>query len=153
MIKSQIKTLSLLLLSVSLLSACASTEVKEEPVGNKIKSVSASMSNRSIPNNPRASSITKLSSDLSLNTVVKNYKGKMTVIKNAKVTQAQFDSIVKELEMLDISKLKSSQFRSMPGGGRRSISVETNAGTYQFFRKYPPAIARLSRSVQALTAK
>ena len=147
---SQIKTCTLLLSSAFLLVACATTKVIDEPVGNKVKSISTYTSNGTVAPEYRRTMTVKLDSGLNLNKVVKDYKGQTTINENIKVTQAQFDSAVKEVEALDLSKLKSTPYRAPPGSSTRQLSVETGEGTYKFNPTYPPAINRLSGNVDKL---
>lgn len=150
--KSHIKIYAALILPVFLIAACASTKVVDETPNNTIESISTSQGNASIP---YANTTTvKLSRDLSLNKVVKNYKGSTTVNKTVKISPAQFDSLVKTVKHIDLSKLESIEQPPLVGSGNTNLLIVTDKGSYSFHKSYrsdfPPVIAQLFSDLEQL---
>jgi hypothetical protein len=153
--KNQIRAFILLLLPVFLLSACVSNGVQKESAGNKVKEISTYRGNSSLPPKHRTSTTVKLGRDLSLNEVSKDSNDVTKANKTVKITQAQFDELVKGVEAVDISKLKSKVYaRPMVGRGSTSVTVVTGEGTYNFTQdggqNFPPVIAELYKGLGSM---
>ena len=155
--KSQTKAFILLSLSVFLLSACVSNGVKKEPVVSKIQEISTTRGSGTVAPIYRTSTTMKLGADLSLNKVTKDYLGKVKINKTIKITQAQFDELVKDVDGIDLSKLK---FKTSPiakvGGGTSMLTIVKSDGPHRFVQNgktdFPRVIAELFYKLELMVA-
>lgn len=151
--KKQIRNTSFFILAAFVLSACAATTVVDKPVEFAVKSVHTSSSNGSLPPKYRKSYSTTMNSDLKVTKIVKDSQDKTVSNTSIQITQAQFDNLVKEI---DLSLLKTKPPASRrplpPGSSSKSVSIETNDGNYQFYNggHYPDAINRLFGNIDQL---
>ena len=155
--KNQIRAFVVLLLPVFLLSACVSNGVKKEPIVSKIEEISTTRGSGTVAPKYRTSTTMKLGSDLSLTKVTKDYMGTITTKKTVKITQSQFDELVKDLDGVDISKLK---FKTYPypkvGGGTSTLTIVKSEGSHGFTQNgstdFPPVIAVLFHELGSMVS-
>lgn len=154
--KKQIRNTTFFVLAAFVLSACASTTVVDKPVGHTVKSVHTSSSNRTIPTQYQRSRSTTMSSDLKVTQIIKDAQDKTLSNNSIQITQAQFDNLVKDID-LSLLKTKPPEKRRPlpPGSTSKAVSIETNDGNYQFDNSghYPDAISRLSMDIDKLFAR
>ena len=154
--KHQVQRYSFLLLYAFLLASCATAKVVDDPVGSKIESIQMSSGNGSVPPKFQRSGTTTLSAaDLTVTKVVKGYKDDVISNTSIKITQDQFDKIVKKLDGTDLSKLKSKDLGRAPvGGGSQSLMIKTREASYRFSNgrgtMYPEVIADISSNIDDL---
>ena len=149
--KQQIRNTSFFVLAAFVLSACAATTVVDEPVSHTVKSVTTSFSNRTLPT--QRSYSTTMSSDLKVTRIVKDAQDKTLSNTSIQITQAQFDDLVKDIDLSQLkTKPPANSYRLPSGSSRKSVSIETNDGNYQFDNSgnYPDAIKRLSTGIDQL---
>ncbi len=149
--KKQTRNTSFFVLAAFVLSACAATPVVDKPAGHTVKSVQTSSSNRSLP--VQRSYSTTMSSDLKVTQTIKDGKDKTLSNTSIEITQAQFDNLVKDID-LSLLKTKPPENRRPrpPGSSSKLVSIETNDGNYQFDSNghYPDVIKRLYTDIAQL---
>ena len=154
--KKQIRNVSLSVLTMLALSACATTVI-DQPSESKITSIRTFISGGTVRPEFRRLSTTTLNSDLMLTNIVKNHKGATLSSKQFKITQAQFDNIIKDIDAANLSKLKPKPGlrRAPPPSGMRgrTVSIETNTGSHTFSNRgnYPDVIRNLYKKIEKLT--
>ena len=143
--KKQIRNISLSVLTMLALSACATTA--DKTAESKITSIQTFVGGGTVRPEFRRFSTTTLNSNLMLTNVVKNHLGATLSSKNLKITQAQFDSIVKDIDTANLSQLKAKPTFTRPPSGLRNrvVSIETTKGSYKFSNRdnYPDVIRSL----------
>jgi hypothetical protein len=155
----QVQRYSFILLSAFLLASCATPKVADEPVGSKIESIQTTKGNGSLPPRFQRSTTTTLSAaELTVKKVVKGYKDDVISNTSIKITQDQFDQIVKKIDGMDLSKLKSKKLRRAPvGGGSQSVTIKTREASYSFSNgsgtMYPDEIADVFPSIDKLFSR
>ena len=153
--KKQIRNTSLSILTMLTLTACAAAPlVVDNPAESKIKSIQTFVGGGSIRPELRKPTTTTLSRDLKLTKVVKDHKGAILSNTNIKITQAQFDNLVKEIDAVDLAQLRSQpSVMGFPSGARnKMVSIETNKDSYKFSNRnnYPVVISSLSNRIDKL---
>lgn len=147
-----IKTYSAFLLSMFLLTACASKELVDENPSNVVKTILTSENNVSLPYGNTTT--IKLSDDLGLNKIVKGPKGDTVVNKTVKISQSQFDDLIKKIKNIDISTLKPIDHPPLVGGRSVTLLIVTDKGSYSFHDSYrsdfPRIIAQLYSDIDRL---
>ena len=151
--KKQAQYLITLLLVSVFLVACNSAVVKKE--SEKILSITVEYASGSVSPMYRTSRFLQIKNDLSTNFIVRDYQGKITKEHKGKVTQAQFDDLVKPLEKVNLAKLKSFKLpEPRVGGGRSVVTIQTDRGKYSYTGSdqydYPKVIDELSGKIRKL---
>lgn len=136
------------------LTACGSASIKKTE--HKSGVISITVDHSSSPGPYRSTRLLVIKNDLSTYFTGKNeISNEITKENNGKITQAQFDDLVKPLEKINLAKLKSSR-RPEPllGGSNSSITIKTDKGEYSFqdgsYNIFPTIISELAGKIRKL---
>ena len=133
---------TIILLTTLLFTACKPPQHENRGISNNIQKIVLSTDSSMVnPMNPVTNSSLTLNSDLTLSSGVK-------------ITQAQFNNVIKDIKFIDISKLKEIKHPPSLGDSYKSVSIQTDKKTYHFssnnYKDYPSVIAQLSAKIYKL---
>ena len=151
--KKQTQYLITLLLVSVFLAACNSAVVKKE--SENILSITVESASGSIRPMYRTSRLLQIKNDLSTYFIVRDYQDKVTKEHKGKITQAQFDDLVKPLKKVNLARIKSFKLpHPRVGGGHSVVTIQTDKGKYSYTNSdrydYPQVIGELSGKIRKL---
>ncbi len=151
--KKQIQYLMTLLLASVFLGGCNPAAVKTE--NENILSITVESASGSITPMYRRSRLLQIKNNLNTYLIVRDYQDKIIKEHKGKITQSQFDDLVKPLEKVNLARIKSFELpQPRVGGGRSVITIQTDKGKYSYTNSdrydYPKVIDELSGKIRKL---
>lgn len=133
-------TITILISSLLLFTACKTPKVENNKVSNKIESITISIDSSMV--NPMSSGSLSSSTVFKVGSTLMSKGGK-----KIKVTKTQFDDVVEIIREVDLSSLKEIKHLPLVGSSFKSVTVKTDKATYDFYednrRDYPKLIEQL----------